>query len=124
MSKSKQVLKQLRKALQEQREYESSLKIASDERLGWLLEKLLPFVPPLMDRLAELLNSKAPSGASPEISSSAAHADQVIQIANKLVDSLTKEQALDIHGLLSIEQKICLMELLRILRSKASSSSV
>lgn len=65
-SEVKQALKQLRKILREQREYEMFLRAESAHRLDTLVEKLLPFLPYLVSKFTE------PSNTRQETSSSAA----------------------------------------------------
>ncbi len=61
-SKIKQALKQLRKALNEQREYEMFLRTESARRFGTFMEKLLPLMPLFMSKFG-LSQETSPSAA-------------------------------------------------------------
>ena len=100
-SKIKQALKQLRKALNEQREYEMFLTAASADRLSALMEKLLPLVPFLMSKFGLSANDVTSTQAGQ------------ILLLTELVRSLTDDQVAAIQEHLSFEQKIYLIELLR-----------
>lgn len=109
--KIKQALKQLRKALHEQREYEMFLRAEASQRFSVLTEKLLPLMPLLMSKLASSSNEELPTQASQ------------LLLLTKLVRSLTDEQVAAIQKQLSLEQKKCLLELLRSITREAPSST-
>jgi hypothetical protein len=109
--KIKQSLKQLRKALHEQREYEMFLRTESTQRYDTFVGKLIPLIPVLMSTFASSSNA-APS----------AQAGQLL-LLTKLVRSLTDDQVAVIQEHLSIEQKKHLLELLRSITQESPPSA-
>jgi len=92
-SEIKQALKQLRKALHEQREYEMSLRIESAQRIDTVIEKFLPLLPFLMSKLGSSANDQGDI-----------YTGQLL-LLTKLVLSLTDDQVAAIQEHLSVEQK-------------------
>lgn len=111
--KIKHALKQLRKALHEQREYELLLRAESTHRYDTFVEKLIPLIPFLVSKFGSSAN-----GAT----SASAQASQILLLA-KLVRSLTDDQVAAIQKHLSIEQKKHLLELLHSLTSASQETS-
>ena len=73
-SEIKQALKQLRKALNEQREYEMFLRTESAHRFGTLVEKILPLMPLFMSKFGLSANDAGSSNTSQETPPSTAQA--------------------------------------------------
>lgn len=111
-SEIKKALKQLRKALNEQREYEMFLRTESAHRFGTLMEKLLPLMPFLMSKFGSSANDATSTQASQ------------LLLLTKLARSLTDDQVAAIQEHLSVEQKKHLLELLHsITRAPHAASS-
>lgn len=111
--KIKQALKQLRKALHEQREYELLLRAESTHRYDTLVEKLMPLIPFLVSKFGSSTN---------DATSASAQARQIL-LLTKLVRSLTDDQTAAIYGHLSIEQKMYFLELRHSMSRAASSNT-
>lgn len=110
-SEIKQALKQLRKALNEQREYEMFLRTASARFTASAMEKLLPLMPLFMSKFGLSAND-----------ATSAQVSQIL-LLTKLVRSLTDDQVAAIQEHLSIEQKKQLLELLRSITSASHAAS-
>jgi hypothetical protein len=107
-SKIKQALKQLRKALNEQREYELLLRAESTHRYDTFAGKLIPLIPSLISKFAS--SNDVPSAPSGQL-----------LLLTRLVRSLTDDQVAAIQEHLSIEQQEHLIELLRSSAAQAAS---
>jgi len=110
-SEIKQALKQLRKTLNEQREYEMFLRTESAHRVGALMEKLLPLMPLFMSKFGLSANA-----------ATSAQASQIL-LLTKLILSLTDDQVAAIQEHLSVEQKKHLLELLHSIPGASHTAS-
>jgi hypothetical protein len=109
-SETKQVLKQLRKALNEQREHEMFLRAEAAHHFDARVEKLVFLMPFLLSKFTP--STTTPSAQAPQI-----------LLLTKLVQSLTDGQVAAIQEHLSVEQKQQFLEIWSAITRAAHTTS-